>query len=170
MALKAKLELDIRKNGFVQVDKRLNRQTYNLPGHFIVLKNPKLFKELRSVILQEKYTNDLWRMEDSLDKAIKMAKKDKNSRRLMVFNDSNYHEIYQCFTHFHFVYTARNEFDMYVYQRSADTSKLEEDLAFFQCIGSYFGHEVDCPVTKIVVVYGSVHYTKNDKPSQSKKK
>lgn len=76
----------------------------------------------------------------------------------MAFNDQAFRLIFQCFTHFQFVYTARNEFDMYVYQRASDLAKLEDDLAFFSKVLSYFEKGTKEKVTKIVVVFGHVHF------------
>lgn len=76
----------------------------------------------------------------------------------MVFNTDSYDTIYQCFTSFQFVYTKRKEFDMYVYQRSADVAKLKDDLVFFANIAQRFGKALFTPVSKIVVIYGHCHF------------
>lgn len=158
--LENQVKADILKNNFIQEDRHLDRQVWSLPGHFIVLKDLELINYLSSQVPLTKYDNDLARMEKSLEDAINLAKKDKDSRQLMVFNDSDYNIIHQCFTHFQFVMTARDEFDLYVYQRSADVSKLKDDLTFFANLASMFGDRVGINVTKIVVVYGSIHFTK----------
>lgn len=156
------LETVIKEKGFVQVDKRLERTTQSLPGHFIVLSNPILLEWLRKQKVLPKYKDDSRRMYSSFKIAVREAKKDPNSRRLMVFNDSRFTDVGQCFTHFHFVYTHRNEFDLYVYQRSADIVKLKDDLVFFANQMKKFESQTGYYVTKLVVVYGHIHYeTKN---------
>jgi hypothetical protein len=91
-------------------------------------------------------------------RAVKEAKLDVNSRQLMVFNDENYEEVHQCFTSFQFVWTHRNEFDMYVYQRSSDLAKLLDDLIFFANVLAEFEKATRRRVTKIVVIFGNSHY------------
>ena len=151
---------DIRKNGFVQDDKRYKRKVWSLPGHFIVIKDPKILNYLLKRTILSKYVDDWARIITSFLAAANEAKRDVDSRQLMVFNDMDFSVVKQCFTHMQFVYTARKEFDLYVYQRSADMEKLKDDLTFFAHVGQAFGIEVRKKVTKIVVVYGSVHFTK----------
>lgn len=148
----------IKEKGFVQSDKRLKRTTQSLPGHFVVVSNSSFLEWLRDETLLEKYKADSKRMYASFKKAISEAKKDPNSRRLMVFNDSKFSEINECFTHFQFVYTHRNEFDMYVYQRSSDLQKLLDDLIFFSYQMKKFEKATGYYVTKLVIVYGHIHY------------
>jgi len=159
-ALVDRLYRDIKKNGFVQKDKRFNRKVWALPGHFIIIKDIATKVYLLQQSLLRKYADDWNRMSISFLKACQEAKKDPNSRQLVVFNDANFDKVHQCFTHMQFVYTARNEFDLYVYQRSADMVKLKDDLTFFAHVGQLFETEVKKKVTKIVVVYGNVHFTK----------
>lgn len=154
---RSQLERDVRKNGFVQQDRHLNRETISLPGHFVVIKDKALMHWLRSNDLIPKYKADWMRMLRSFLAATAKAKKDPDSRQLMVFNDDHYSEIHQCFTHMQFVMTGRGEFDLYVYQRSADLVKLKDDLTFFAKVAEAFETEVGKPVTKIVVVYAHVH-------------
>ena len=155
--LESELRLMIKEKGFQQIDNRLQRKTQSLPGHFIVVSNQSLLEWLRSEKVLSKYTDDLKRMYSSFKKAVDNAKIDPNSRRLMVFNDSKFNEINECFTHFHFVYTHRNEFDMYVYARSADMVKLKDDLVFFAHQMKKF-EKSGYYVTKLVVVFGHIHY------------
>lgn len=148
---------DIKKNNFLQDDKRFDRKVWALPGHFIVIGDAAvhLFLLRRSVLA--KYLDDWNRMMPSFLKASAAAKKDPNDRQLVVFNDRDYDKVHQCFTHLQFVYTGRKEFDMYVYQRSADMEKLLEDLTFFVHLMEAFEIEVGKKVTKLVVVYGNIH-------------
>jgi hypothetical protein len=155
--IEADLKHTIEEKGFVQEDKRMNRMTQTLPGHFIIIEQAVL-NQLREQPVLDKYKDDSRRMYSSFRRAMSEAKTDPNSRRLMVFNDSKYDKIYQCFTTFQFVYTHRNEFDMYVYQRSADLAKFKDDLTFFAHQMKKFEKGTAQPVTKLVVVYGSVHY------------
>lgn len=105
-----------------------------------------------------KYIDDWNRIEESgFRRIVAEARRDPDSRRLMVFNDQNYDKIYPCFTSFQFVATKRKEFDMYVYQRSADVAKLKDDLVFFGTVAKEFQRATLMPVTKIVVVYGHCH-------------
>lgn len=138
----------------------MGRMVYALPGHFVVIKNPKIFKYLRTSELLLKYLPDRDRMVKSFLDSVELAKKDPQSRQLMVFNDHEYQTIHQCFTHMQFVMTKRKEFDLYVYQRSADLVKLKDDLTFFAHTAEEFQDKVGKKVTKIVVVYGNIHYTK----------
>lgn len=148
----------IETKGFDQIDNRLNRKTKTLPGHFIEIRNLTILEWLKREEVLEKYKDDTKRMYVSFKRAINEAKKDPNSRRLMVFNDSRFNEIYECFTSFHFVYTQRNEFDLYVYQRASDLVKLKDDLVFFAHQMKKFERGTDFYVTKLVVIYGSIHY------------
>ena len=147
---------DIKKKKFVQEDKHLHRKTYSLPGHFVIISG-ELLKWLKRIKPLTKYTEDWDRMKLSFFEAVLAAKKDKNSRQLMVFNDSNFSAVKQCFTSFQFVYTHRKDFDMYVYQRSADMIKLKDDLIFFGNVAQLFGRMNLTPVSKIVVIYGHCH-------------
>ena len=156
--LQASLKNIIDEKGFSQTDKRLNRTVQALPGHFVVITNQLLLEWLRTQKLLEKYKDDSKRMYSSFRRIMSEAKKDPNSRRLMVFNDSKYSETYECFTHFQFVYTQRNEFDMIVYQRSSDLEKLKDDLIFFSHQMRKFERGTDHYVTKLVIVYAHVHY------------
>ncbi len=152
------LRRKIREHGFVQEDKRLGRITQSLPGHFSVIRK-SLIDELTIHEPLLKYSDDWWRIVNSgLPNIIAEAKKDKNSRRLMVFNDQDYQSIFQCFTSFQFVYTERKKFDMYVYQRSSDLDKLHDDLIFYTAIARFFQRNVMIPVTKIVIIFGHIHY------------
>lgn len=148
----------IKDKGFEQVDNRLKRVTRSLPGHFVVVGSAPLLEWLRKQKLLEKYKDDSKRMYVSFKRAILEAKKDKNSRRLMVFNDSKFSEVNECFTHFQFVYTHRNEFDMYVYQRSSDIGKLLDDMIFFAHQMERFEQRTGYYVTKLVVIFGHIHY------------
>lgn len=152
------LQTTIKEKGFVQVDNRLKRTTQSLPGHFVVISNSQLLEWLRKDNPLAKYKDDSKRMYSSFKTAVSEAKKDPNSRRLMVFNDSKFSEVNECFTHFHFVYTHRNEFDMYVYQRSADMEKLKDDLVFFSHQMKKFEDRTGYYVTKLVIIYGHIHY------------
>lgn len=146
----------ITQRGIRQEDGRLNRTTVYVPGIIGILKHDAIL-ELQSLSLIDKYTDDLKRMTTSLEIAIKNAKEDLNSRRLMVLNTDNFNEIYQCFTSAHFVYTGREEFNMYVYQRSADLAKLKDDSIFYSKIAQLFQLEVGKQVTKIIVFFGHIH-------------
>lgn len=148
----------IYTEGFDQVDNRLSRVTRALPGHFVEIRNSNIIEWLKKEEVLDKYKDDSKRMYVSFKRAIKEAKRDPNSRRLMVFNDSRFNEIYECFTSFHLVYTQRNEFDMYVYQRASDLSKLKDDLVFFAHQMKKFERGTGYYVTKLVVIYGSIHY------------
>lgn len=160
--LESKLKQDIEKNGFLQTDRRMGRKTMSFPGHFIVVKDPKIIGYLIRRGVLRKYVDDWNRMIPSFLSATHQAKYDPDSRQLMVFNDENYKHVHQCFTHMQFVMTHRKEFDLYVYQRSSDMVKLKEDLTFFAHVARAFADEVGKKVTKIVVVYGHIHFTKND--------
>lgn len=151
------LRKKIIENGFRQEDKRLKRTTMSLPGDFVVVSNVGLLNWMKGEKQLDKYVDDWKRMYTSFNRMVKETKEDKNSRRLMVFNDSRYQNIYQCFTHFQFVYTGRNEFDMYVYQRSADIAKLKDDMIFFANIMKKFEQKTKEKCTKLVVIYGNVH-------------
>ena len=154
----ASLRRIINRKGMKQKDSRLNRTTMSLPGHFGILKHPDVLPWLQSQQLLDKYSDDLSRMTPSLNIAISNAKEDKNSRRLMVLNDQDFNEIYPCFIGTQFVYTHRKEFDMYVYQRSSDLAKLQDDCIFFSKLALLFQKKVGKKVTKIVIIFGHIHY------------
>ena len=156
--LVSELKEKIDKNGYKQEDKRMERMTQALPGHFIIISNPKLLEWLQGGKVLDKYKADSKRMYSSFRVAMKNAKEDVNSRRLMVFNDLKFKQVNECFTHFQFVYTHRNEFDLYVYQRSSDLDKLRDDLIFFAHQMKKFERGTGYYVTKLAVVYGSIHY------------
>jgi len=158
MKLHDELKTTVKEKGFVQVDNRMNRMTQSLPGHFVVVSNPKLLEWLDKQEVLGKYRDDSKRMYTSFKRVVKEVRKDPNSRQLMVFNDSKFNEVNECFTHFQFVYTHRNEFDLYVYQRSADIVKLKDDLVFFAHQMKKLEKLTHYYVTKLVVVYGHVHY------------
>jgi hypothetical protein len=158
LRLLEKTVASIAKNRFQQNDMNLNRETMSLPGHFIVIKDKEILDFLKNQPCLEKYDDDICRMNDSYESMINKARHDLNSRQLMVFNDSDFHKINQCFTSFQFVYTKRNEFDLYVYQRSSDVSKLIDDLIFFGNVSQIFENDIDKKVSKIVIIYGNIHY------------
>lgn len=156
--LESQLKTIIDEKGFELKDTHFDRTVKNLPGHFTVVDDKEFLDWLRSEEVLEKYKDDSKRMYSSMKRAMSDAKTNLNSRWLMVFNDSKYDKVHQCFTHFQFIYTGRNEFDLYVYQRSADIAKLKDDLVFFAHQMKKFEKTVEQPVTKLVVVYGSLHY------------
>lgn len=138
-------------------DKRLNRKVKSVPGHFIILGEDSI-RELNKEKKLEKYKDDWKRMFRSFKEAVKLAKEDISSRRLMLFNGNNFYKVFPCFTHFQFVMTHRNEYDMYVYQRSSDLAKLKDDCVFFTKVAKKFEKKVGIKVTKIVIVFGDVHF------------
>lgn len=154
------LKLKIKEHGFEQQDQRLNRMVYALPGDFLVIKDPLIMEYLRYDKPLAKYRDDWHRMITSFLDACSEARKDLNSRQLLVLNTHDFRNVKQCFNTFQFVHTHRNEFDLYVYQRSADLEKLKDDLTFFRHVADAFEEQVDTDVTKIVVVYGNIHFTK----------
>ena len=99
-------------------------------------------------------------MVSSFSDAVEEAKKDVNSRQLLVLNTHDFKNVHQCFNTFQFVYTHRGEFDLYVYQRSADIVKLKDDLVFFAAVAKEFEKQVCQKVSKFVITYGHIHYTK----------
>jgi hypothetical protein len=151
---------DVNRLGFDQYDKHLDRNVRTLSGHFVVLKDPDLFSFYLQNRLNPKFEDDARRMRPSFWSSVYLAKEDPSSRQLMVFNDSDYSTTKQCFTHMQFILTGRNEYDLYVYQRSGDVSKFRDDMTFFVNNAKSFQEEVGFPVTKIVVIYGSIHFTK----------
>lgn len=154
------LKEKILHHGFTQEDRRLNRTVQALAGDFLVIKDPIVLAYLQSTKPIEKYRDDWYRMLTSFLDATIEAKKDLNSRQLVISNMYDFKNVKQCFNLFQFVYTRRNEFDLYVYQRSADMVKLKDDLTFFGNVAGAFEEVVGQKVTKIVVTYGHVHYTK----------
>lgn len=155
---KKKLKKEIDKNGYKVRDERFHRFVKSFPGHFTVIKDPAILTYLRFRPVISKYRDDWIRMMHSFSEAVREARADATSRRLMVFNDKDYLKIYQCFTHMQFMMTHRGEFDLYVYQRSADMDKLDDDLTFFAHVAKEFEELVGFGVSKIVVVYGNLHY------------
>lgn len=156
--LRVELKKAIDENGFRQNDERLKRVTMSLPGHFVVVSDSALLEWCANQDLLDKYLEDTKRMYASFKIAVDEAKKNPNSRQLMVFNDRNFAKIHQCFTHFHFVRTERGEFDMYVYQRSSDMSKLKDDLIFFAHQMKKFQKKTGHAVTALVIIFGHIHY------------
>lgn len=150
----------VKSENFVQTDRRLHRQTLSKTGTSVIMEYSVL-DWLSSQLPLQKYKEDFDRLvESGFDDIIKEAIEDENSRRLMIFNDHNYREIFQCFTSFHFVLSGEGGFIMIVYQRSADLSKLKDDLIFFANIAKIFGSETHKKTTKIWVIYGNIHITK----------
>lgn len=152
------LKTKIRESGFEQEDTRFNRTTKALPGHFLVIKEQAIFDWLNEQELLEKYEGDLERMEQSLQNSIKWANEDLNNRRLVVTNMDNYEEVFPCFCLMQFVYTGREEFDCYVYMRSSDLAKLQDDFVYFAKMMKRFEKGTKQKVTKLVVTFGHVHY------------
>lgn len=152
------LKTKIRESGFDQEDTRFNRSTKALPGHFLVIKEEIVLAWLREQELLPKYDADWARMLPSLDNCVKWANEDVNNRRLVVSNMDNYEEVFPCFCLIQFVWTAREEFDCYVYMRSSDLAKLQDDFIYFAKTMEYFEKKTSQKVTKLVVTFGHVHY------------
>lgn len=152
----------LNQHGFNQEDRRLNRYTRSLPGHMVVL-NSEVLETLKTEKVNPKFKDDWKRMYPSFQLAIKNAKEDRDSRRLLVSNMSRFMKVWPCFTHVQFVYTHRNEFDIYVYMRSSDLAKFKDDCVFFTSLAKRFASKVSVPVTKMVVVFSHVHYQENER-------
>ena len=151
------LKAFVHEKGFTQEDKRLNRKTRSLPGHFVVI-GPEILEGLKKEKPLDKYNDDWKRMYSTFRLAVKNATEDKNSRRLVVLNDSRFSKVYQCFTHIQFVMTDRGEFDIYAHLRSSDIDKFKDDCVFFASLAKRFEQKLNTPVTKLVVTFGHVHY------------
>src|SRR3990167_10020226 len=156
----------VHEKGYTQDDKRLNRKVWAFPGHIYALL-PERLTLLKDEKPLDKYNEDWKRMYPSFRVAVKNALEDKNSRRLLIFNDSKYNKIYQCFTHMHFMMTGRGDYDMYVYLRSSDLDKFHDDCVFFANMAHKFEVKVKVPVTKLVVMFGSLHYTLEELKTES---
>jgi len=152
------LKLFVHEKGYTQDDKRLNRKVKAFPGHIYAM-GSEMFDVLKKEKPIDKYTDDWKRMYPTFRLAVKTALEDKDSRRLVVLNDSRYSKVFQCFTHLHFMMTGRGDYDMYVYLRSSDLDKFKDDCVFFASIAKKFENQVKIPVTKLVIMFGSLHYT-----------
>jgi len=124
----------------------------------MVFKDPELVDYIKKQKPEDKFKADWKRMYKTFTQAAKTAKEGINSRQLMVMNGTNFYRDLPCFTHMQFVMTHRNEFDMYVYQRSADVEKFIPDMIFFGSMMKKFGDKTGISVTKLVVIYGNCHY------------
>lgn len=155
------LEFDIITNGSVVHDRRLDRHLYSLPGHHYVIGSDSVdaYTKRAHEIELDTFSDD-WRtiLRSGWNAMCKEAMRDPGSRRLMVFNCEHFLTKYQCFVSFHFVWTYRGEFDLYVYQRSCHLDKLHNDLTFYGHVINEFEKKVDESVTKIVIIFGSIHY------------
>ena len=152
------LKSSIKNDEFVQNDIRYNRKTQSLAGHFAVIRK-ELLEELKSKSVQVKYLEDWNRIKPGFEFCVKEAIENPDSRRMVAYNTDNYYETFQCFNLIQFVNTGRNEFDMYVYQRSCDVDeKLKDDFIFFANIAQEFYERTNHKITKIVTIFGNVHY------------
>lgn len=152
----------IDTHGFDEKD-RLGRKVRALPGHFYVLKDEDLalFRELKVL---EKYVDDEDRMRPDLAWCSKRAKIEPNSRQLIVHNNTGVRNVPACFNMVQFSMTHRKQYDMYVYQRSSDLAKWQDDISFFIRIKDLFEKWSGKKCTKIVIVYGNIHYNKKSPP------
>lgn len=149
------LKKEIDERGFEYEDTRFNRKVKSISGHFLVIKE---LDEIKKNKLEEKYKKDWMRMYSYFKKTVKYCLEDSYSRRLVVFNNMNYKTNFQCFNLFQFVITANSNFDMYIYQRSADLAKFVDDVKFFGYVAKKFESRTKKIINKIVIIYGSVHY------------
>lgn len=152
------IKTKIRESGFDQHDERFDRETKALPGHFLVIKEEDVLTWLSEQTLLDKYKKDSERMKQSFNECVEWALEDLNNRRLVVSNMDNYNEVFPCFPMLQFVYTGREEFDCYVYMRSSDLEKLQDDCIFFAKTMKQFSKKVKVPVTKLIIIFGNVHY------------
>ncbi len=153
-----KIREKIQKEGFEQNDMNLKRKVKALTGYILEIHTPEILSYLKKRSPLKKYKNDYSRMKKSYEKTIKKAKKDSNSRQLMIFNCNNFHQINQCFTQFHFVNNESKNFELYIYQRSSDLSKLIDDLVFFGSLIRKFEKEISTKVVKMTIIYGNIHF------------
>lgn len=98
-------------------------------------------------------------MEPSINWCADQANKDPQSRRLLALNTDDYTHIFQCFNLVQFINTKDRNYDMYVYQRSQDLAKWADDIRCFLQVVDMFEVSTLAKVTKIVVIYGDIHYS-----------
>lgn len=143
--------------GFVQHDINRNRHVHAAVGQALSLTDREYLLEMMKFEPLDKYEADYNRMKFSLEEAIKKANHDENSRQIFVQNDDNFYEVLPCFTSMHFVYNGKG-FALYIYQRSSDLEKWEDDMVFFGSIMKIFEEKTKKTILHLVVFYGNVHY------------
>ena len=152
---------DIQTLGFDQADHRLSRRTRSYIGYRLPVDEGNLVRWLKKEKMPSKFEDDWDRIRPHLDRCAEMAKEDPESRRLVLFNDKDYHIHAQCFTQLHFLKDGSDEENRYVLvvtQRSGDLAKLDQDLIFFGNIASRWEKAAKTKVRRFVINYGHIHY------------
>lgn len=150
------LKYHIDKLGQTCEDKRLNRTVKRLlvVGTVAAM---DIIQELKREETLDKYNDDYQRMKPTLDLAIRKAIVDKSSRQLVVLNTDNFMEVQQCFQLMQFIFNGKGWMAT-VFQRSADLSKLKDDMVFFTRLIMDFELGTGYTVEMLDIHFTDLHY------------
>lgn len=143
----------LQNYGHDQKDLRLNRQVRFMSAMCSSVPY-SLLPDSKPIM---KYKSDWKRMKKSFDIAVRLAKKDPDSRRLVVYNTQDSLRIQPCFLIIQFV-RRDGEYDVITYMRSSDVSKLDDDIVFFSEIINRFKKQTKAKIRRLILMFGHVHY------------
>jgi len=140
----------------IKKDLRLSRSVRSATGISCTI-NGKELEELKTSELKEKYHDDLDRMYSSLQLLTDLVRVDPSSRRLLATNMDGYLKVFPCFLFMHFLQDGQS-YKVFIYLRSSDLSKLEDDCGFFGYIIRRFEEMTNKIVSSLILVFGDLHY------------
>jgi hypothetical protein len=146
----------INEKGRTIRDNRLQRNVRTLNCHMIT--HAVELSEQKSYPLEEKYKKDWERMYSSYVAACNEFINDPNTRRACILNTSNYYEHFPCFLTMEVLSSWGDNYDLIVFQRSADMQKFEADMNFFQYVLGKIKKRTGKNINRIIVFYASIHY------------
>lgn len=151
------VESHIKKLGFHQQDRRLNRQTTSVVGYTLDIDDGNILRYLKSTKPLSKFDADWGRLALWFSSVITAAAEDKDSRRLVLYNTPTQSMTdYPCFTQMQ-VCRDDESYTLVVTQRSGDVAKMKDDLAFFGSVAHKFENKLKIKIRKICVMYAHIH-------------
>ena len=155
----AQLKELLERTGQDQHDKRFSRNVKGLNCHIADFSDCLTEKQL--LLPEDKYKDDWVRMYRTFNHACNDTIVNQNSRQMVVLNTNNYLSNFQCFQLMQFIQNpGTGDYDVLVYQRSADIDKMESDLKFFMYVITKFEKKTYGRVSSFKVIYGNLHTTK----------
>lgn len=143
------IKQQIKWHGNVVEDSNLNRDVHEIIGFEHRLNSKMILHLLENVPLNPKYDLELHNIKEWFDSHYPLYNYGIHRRHQVYFNDIDYDNIHQCISLFQVIDSV-----MIVYQRSSDTSKLQDDLRFFAEITKRFYNN---KIKNIIIFYGSIH-------------
>lgn len=147
--------LDLDSHGHPQEDKRLNRRVNAINGYVISHVYQEQITKLPEI--KDKYHADWKRMYPTYVKACKKLVEDNSTRQAVFFNIAGFDTVMPCFLSFQVLHNQNQEYDLIVYQRSSDISKLEDDVQFFEYVMYKVSKRTSLNVNRLIIQYGSFH-------------